>query len=40
MNVLFDTSALVKVFHNEEGSDHVRNLVLNKLITSTYLILH
>ena len=30
MNVFFDTSALVKVFHNEEGSDHVRNLVLNK----------
>ena len=30
MNVFFDTSALVKIFHNEEGSDQIRNLILDE----------
>ncbi|WP_256663968.1 type II toxin-antitoxin system VapC family toxin [Methanospirillum purgamenti] len=30
MNLFFDTSALVKIFHNEEGSESIQNLILNE----------
>jgi len=30
MNLFFDTSALVKFFHEEKGSETVTNLILSK----------
>ena len=30
MNLFFDTSALVKFFHKEEGSEAVTNLITSK----------
>jgi len=36
---VFDTSALVKIFHNEEGSERTRELILMHKIISIYWIL-
>lgn len=33
MNLYFDTSALVKFFHDEDGTDVVTNLILNEINT-------
>jgi predicted nucleic acid-binding protein len=30
MNIFFDTSALVKIFHNEEGSEKIRELITDE----------
>ena len=39
MNLFFDTSALVKIFHDEAGSIEIRNIYIDEKNIYTYWIL-